>query len=89
MSDLKTFHGTLYKSRSRKTESECLSHLDSIYIPKLSEDEKNLCEGKLMVKECWDALNSVGENKSPEMMVYRKNFIFVSLKKFTCILYKH
>ena len=45
MSNLKTFYGTLYKSRSHKTESECLSYLDSIDTPKLSEDEKNLCEG--------------------------------------------
>ena len=56
MSNLKTFYGTLCKSRSHKTESECLSYLDSIDIPKLSEDEKNLCKGKPMVKECWDAL---------------------------------
>ena len=50
MSKLKTFHGTLYNSRSHKTESECLSYLDSVDTPKLSEDGKNLCEGKLMVK---------------------------------------
>ena len=41
MSNLKTFYGTLYKSRSHKTESECLSYLIIIDIPKLSEDEKN------------------------------------------------
>ena len=41
MSNLKTFYGTLYKSRSHKTESECLSFLDSIDIPELSEDKKN------------------------------------------------
>ena len=60
-----SFYGTLYKSRRHKTESECLSCLDSIDVPKLSRDEKNLCEGKLTVKECWDALNSMGANKSP------------------------
>ena len=38
MSSLKTFYGTLYKSKSHKTESECLSYLDSVDIPKLSED---------------------------------------------------
>ena len=52
MSNLKNIHGTLYKSRSDKTESECLSYLDSLGIPKLSEGEKNLCEGKLVVIEC-------------------------------------
>ena len=46
MSNLKTFYGTLYKSRNYKTESECLSYLDSINVPKLSEDEKNLVELK-------------------------------------------
>ena len=34
--------------------------------PKLSEDEKKLCEGKLTVRECWDALNSMGANKTLE-----------------------
>ena len=41
MSDQKTFYGTVYKSKSHKTESECLSYLHSIDMPKLSEDEKN------------------------------------------------
>ena len=40
MFNLRTFYRTLYKNRSHKTESECLSYLDSLDIPKLSEDEK-------------------------------------------------
>ena len=39
--------------------------MDSLDISELSEDEKNLCEGKLTVKECWDALNSMDANKGP------------------------
>ena len=81
MSNLKIFYGTLYKSRSHKTESECLRYLDSIDTPKLSEDEKNLCEGKLMVKECWDALISMGANKSPGNDGLSKEFYICSFKE--------
>ena len=81
MSNLKTFHGTLYKSRSHKTESECLSYLDSIDIPKLSEDEKNSCEGKLTVKECWDAHNSMVANKSPRNDGLSKEFYICFFKE--------
>ena len=70
MFNLKTFYGTPFKSRGHKTESECLSYLDHIDIPKLSKDELSLCEGKLMVKECWDAFNSMGANKSPRKEFY-------------------
>ena len=89
MSNLKKFYGTLYKSRSHKTKSECLSYLDSLGIPKLSEDEKNLCEGKLTVKECWDALNSMGANKSPRNDGLSKEFYICFFKKIKYTLYKH
>ena len=81
MSNLKTFYGTLYKSRSHKIESECLSYLDSIDTPKLSKDEKNLCEGKLTVKECWDALNSMDANKSPGNNGLSKEFYICFFKE--------
>ena len=81
MSNLKTFYGTLYKSRNHKTESECFSYLDSIDTPNLSEDEKNLCEGKLTVKKCWDALNSMGANKSPRNDGLSKEFYICFFKE--------
>ena len=48
-----------------KSESECLSYLHTVNIPKLTESEKDSCEGRLTKKEIWEALNSMANNKSP------------------------
>ena len=43
---------------------ECLEYLHSLNIPKLSEAERNSCEGLLTKKECWEALNEMKNGKS-------------------------
>ena len=78
MSNKKTFYGALYSSRRHETESECVDSLD---IPKLSEDERNSCEGKLKTKEFWDSFDSMDANKSPLKPC--------SNKEFTHTLYYH
>ena len=65
MKELKAFYSSLYTRRSTKTESECLSYLRTVNIPKLTESEKDSCEGRLTKKEIWEALNSMANNKSP------------------------
>ena len=40
--------------------------LNSLDIPKLSEEEKQSCEGKISLEECEIILESFKENKSPE-----------------------
>ena len=62
---LKNFYSSLYTRRSNKTEDECIAYLRNINIPKLTDDERNVCEGKLTKMETWYALNSMGNNKSP------------------------
>ena len=42
-----------------------LTYLENISTPKLLENETLQCEGKLTLKECWDALVSMESNKSP------------------------
>ena len=34
-------------------------------MPRLTENERVLCEGKLAKRECWETLVSMGNNKSP------------------------
>ena len=51
MKELKTFYSSLYTRWSTKTESECLSYLHTVNIPKLTESEKDSCEGRLTKKE--------------------------------------
>ena len=48
-----------------KTEEECLQYLSKLSTPKLSEDDKSLCEGKLTLNECLNALSSMKNGKSP------------------------
>ena len=63
--ELKTFYSNLYRRRSTKTEQDCLEFLQSINTPRSAESEKQLCEGKQTVKECWEALSAMKSNKSP------------------------
>ena len=65
MQELKKFYCNFYSRRSVKTEEQCLTYLANINTPKLLENETLQCEGKLTLKECWDALVSMGSNKSP------------------------
>ena len=40
-------------------------YLESINIPQLHEFDCNICEGIITKRECWDALSSMNNNKSP------------------------
>ena len=62
---LKKFYSSLYTRRSNRTEDECIVYLRNINVPKLVDDERNVCEGKLTKMEIWYALKSMGNNKSP------------------------
>ena len=71
---LKDFYSSLYTRRSNKTEDYCIAYLRRINIPKLTDDERNVCEGKLTKMEIWNALNSMGNNKSPGNDGFSKEF---------------
>ena len=63
--NIKSYHSSLYKRHSNKSESDGISYLTNLNLPKGSEDQQTLCEGKLTRKECLEALLSIGSNKSP------------------------
>ena len=65
LQELKKSYCNLYSRRSVKTEEQCLTYFENINTPKLLENETLQCQGKLTLKECWDALVSMGSNKSP------------------------
>ena len=65
LSELKSFYCDLYEQRSTKTKADCLHYISNFNVPKLSEEDRTICEGKLSKKECYDALLSLGNNKSP------------------------
>ena len=70
--ELKNFYSSLYKKRSLKTEDECMEYLKNINTPELQDI--GCCEGKLTLKECWEALNSMKNNKSPGNDGFTKGF---------------
>ena len=51
-----------------------MSYLANISLPKLTGEEKLSCEGKLTKNECWIALSSMGNTKSPENDGLSKEF---------------
>ena len=65
MSGIKDFYATYKrqgtKSFTTKNEMECLEYLHSLKIPKLSEAERNSCEGLLTKEEVLSAMNN-GKN---------------------------
>ena len=43
-------------------------------MPKLRDDDRTSCEGKLTLNECWEALKSVSSNKSADIDGLTKEF---------------
>ena len=65
LNEIKSFYSNLYSRKSVKTEQECLQYLASINMPKLPESEREEGEGRLTLKKCWEALQSMKNGKSP------------------------
>ena len=81
LSELKLFYKNLYKKTSVRTEKECLDYLSQVNTPRLSPNykEKGICERKLTLQECWHALSSMKNGKSPGNDGLTKEFILHSL----------
>ena len=65
MTKIKDFYSNLCKRRSTKTEEDCVEYLHTLNTPHLSEAERVSCEGSLTKRECWEALTSMKNGKSP------------------------
>ena len=76
--ELKNFYGNLYRRTSVKKEGECLQYLEKLNTPMLTPDEQGLCEGKLTLQECWEALTSMQNGKSPGNNGFTKEFCVAS-----------
>ncbi|KAL9964972.1 hypothetical protein ACROYT_G028690 [Oculina patagonica] len=64
MKEIEKFYSDLYASND---ESVNRNHpfLQRAEIPKLSDEMRRICEGRLSLKECFDCLQSFQNNKSP------------------------
>ena len=103
LNEQKRFYQELYQSFNKKSKnSEKIPlFLDSINIPKLSEIDKNFCEGKISDDECYKLLDGFQNNKTPgndgiPIEFYKKFWFFISdpficssvLKKVKCLCHK-
>ena len=64
MKKIERFYSDLYAADD-DTVYENNLFMQGKEIPKLSDDMRNICEGKLSTKECFDCLQSFENNKSP------------------------
>ena len=62
--EIKSFYQSLYSRKSLKTEKQCLDYLKDINTPKITTQQKMVCEEKLTVK-CFDTLLTMSNGKSP------------------------
>ena len=65
MTNLKSFHTTLYSKKSLMSEKQCMEYLTDINIPVLSSEMKDLCDNYITLIEIFTALNAMSSNKTP------------------------
>ena len=58
-------------------EEDCFKFVDKINLPQLNEQEKLKCEGYVTIKECFESLNKMGNNKTPGNDGLSKEFYLV------------
>ena len=63
--EIKHFYQSLYNRSSPMSEQQCMEYLKQINTPKLSDEDKLVCEGKLSMEECQSVLQSMSNGKSP------------------------
>ena len=84
---LLSFYSTLYKKRSNKTETDCSNYLKTLNLLRLADDECRLCEGELTKRESWEALQTMGNNKSPDNDGLSKEFYICFFNEIHSYLY--
>ena len=63
--ELKRFYKNLYTEQSLKTEKDFSEYLSKFNAPKFSGSDRSIYAGKLTLNECWQALSSMKNGKSP------------------------
>ena len=67
LSEQKRFYQDLYRTKTKAVEinSSINEFLNKLGIPKISAEQKQMCEGKISIQECENALDSFQTNKTP------------------------
>ena len=69
MKELRSFYSNLYKKGANEN-SEILTDLfiEDLHLPKLTSDQRERCDGKLSVGECFNTLKTFQRNRSPSRL---------------------
>ena len=66
MKELRSFYSDLYQNRSNENSNALTdSLLSNVHIPKWTVEQRNRCEEKLTVGECFNTLKTFQKNKTP------------------------
>ena len=72
LSSIKLFCSTLYKKRNNKTETHCSNYLKTLNLPRFTDSVR---VNSLYRRECWEALQTMGNSKSPGNDGLSKDFL--------------
>ena len=62
---IREFYTDLFSRKSVMTVQDCEAFLDTLDIPSLMPDERDICEGMISVSECFNCSQSMPSNKTP------------------------
>ena len=67
LSQQKRFYQDLYRTKTEAVEinSSINEFLNKLGIPRISAEQKQMCEGKISIQECENVLDSFQTNKTP------------------------
>lgn len=73
LSACKMFYEELHKSKTPFVDRS--PYMEEVLIPKLDDQERELCNGLITGEECFNALKSMGGNKAPSVSGFNKEFM--------------
>ena len=75
LSEQKRFYQDLYRTKTEAVEINSFINefLNKLGIPKLSAEQKQMCEGKISIQECENVLDSFQTNKTTEFLLNSTN----------------
>ena len=62
---IREFYTNLFSRKSGMTVQDCEAFLDTLDIPSLMPDERDVCEGMIDLNECFNCLQPMPSNKTP------------------------
>ena len=66
LAEQKRFYQNLYKTKDSVEATDSIeAFLNSLNIPKLSEEQRQSCEGRITTEECRTIIETLKNNKSP------------------------